>query len=84
MKYKVKQDLIMGKNKGRIDIFIPERSIILSLNETASLIFEKLKKGIDAKTIVNLVVKKYKTTNKQALTDLKSLFKKLEKEKIIK
>lgn len=84
MRYKIRNNLIIGRNNGKIDIFIPEKSIVFSLNETASFIFEKIKKGIDNKIIIKSLTKKYCIEDEQALIDLKSILQIFKKKKLIK
>jgi hypothetical protein len=83
MGYKLKKDLIISKNNKRINVFVPEESIIVSLNQTASFIFNKIKKGMKNKKIIELMITKYNLTKKHALVDLTSIVKKLKDKKIV-
>lgn len=83
MKYKIKKGLIFEKKGKKIIIFDSNSSTLMELNETASFIFEKIKRRTDTEIIIKLMVKKYWLPNKQALIDLGALLKKLKKEKII-
>lgn len=83
MKYKIRKDLIISKNQGKIQIFVPDRSEIISLNETAGFIFKRVKKGDYEKLIIEKMTKKYQINKKQAETDLKLFIKQLKKTNLI-
>jgi DNA-directed RNA polymerase delta subunit len=82
--FKVIKGLITQKLDDKTVIFDGEKSIIYTLNETASFIFKKIKSKMNKKEIINAMVKKYKVSDKRATKDLSDLIKSLTREKIIK
>lgn len=83
MAYKINKGFIVQKLDGKITIFDGEESALYTLNETASFIFEKLKKNWDTTQIVESLVKIYKIKEKKAKTDVKDLLTELKRRKII-
>lgn len=82
--FKVIKGLIAQKLDDKTVIFDGEKSIIYTLNETASFIFKKIKSKTNKEEIINAMVKKYKVNDKRAAKDLSDLIKSLTREKIIK
>ncbi len=82
--YKVKSGLITQKIGNKITIFDSANSILLSLNETAVYIFEKIKKGYDKKTIIETLIKDYDVSLTKAEVDFDELISKLKAKKIIR
>lgn len=83
MRYKIKKGIIIEKTKNKITIFDPERSTLLTLNESASFIFEKIKSGIGEDKIIEFINKKYKVNKKILDKDYSILINKLRQKKII-
>lgn len=84
MKYKVLKGLISQKVDDRLTVFDGERSLLYTLNETASFIFKKVKSGKDKKDIVKELIKKYKIKRERAKRDVEELIENLEKKGIVK
>jgi len=83
MKYKIKKGIIIEKTKNKINIFDPERSILYQFNESAYLIFKKLKSGWQEDKIIDWLTKKYREEEKVIKKDCIQLIKKLKKNKIL-
>ncbi len=83
-KYKINKGFIVQKLDGKITIFDGEKSMLYTFNETASFIFQKIKKGIGEKEIIQALVKKYKIKEDRAKKDVKEIIKDLLVKKIIK
>ena len=83
MKYKINKGFIIQKLDDKTIIFDGEESVLYTFNETASFIFQKLKKGWEEEKIVSDLVKKYQVKEKRARKDLKDLIGELLKKKII-
>jgi len=81
--YQVKKGLISQKIGTKIKIFDGESSLLYSFNDSASLIFENLKKGLAKETSIEEIVKKYKIDKNQASADYDELINELKKRKII-
>ncbi len=82
-RYKVNKGFITQKLDGKTTIFDGEKSELYTFNQTASFVFDKIKKGIDKKEIITLMIKKYKITSVRAQKDYLDLEKKLLAKKII-
>jgi len=83
MKYRINKGLISENLDGKTVIFDGEESLLYTLNETASYIFAKLKKGTEKEKILALLVKKYGIDKKRAEKDINELISALKKKKII-
>lgn len=83
MKYHLNKGFIVQKLDGKITIFDGEKSSLYTLNETATFIFEKLKRGWEETRIVEALVKRYSVKEDRAKKDLKSLLSDLKKRKIV-
>ena len=84
IKYKIKSALISQKIGNKITIFDSVNSILLTLNETAVYIFEKIKKGYDKNTIIESLIKDYDVSSSKAEADFDDLISQLKAKKIIK
>lgn len=84
MKYKVVKGLISQKMGDTLTIFDGERSVLYTLNETASFIFKKIKSGQNEQDIVRQLVKKYKIKPDKAKKDAKKFVEDLKKKGIVK
>lgn len=83
MEYKINKGFIIQKLDDKTVIFDGDESVLYTFNETASYIFQKLKKGAEEKSIVDNLIKKYGISKEKALKDFKELFSDLKKKKII-
>lgn len=83
MKYKINKGFITQKIDGKITIFDGEKSQLITFNETASYIFERIKRGIKDTEIIKLMLKKYKLEAGVAKKDFKDLINQLKRLKII-
>ena len=82
-KYKIKKGFIVQKLNNKITIFDSEKSVLYNFNETASFIFDKLKKQWDKKKIIGKLNQLYGVDNKTAGDDLNNLIRDLLSKKII-
>ncbi|MFN4212722.1 MAG: PqqD family protein [Microgenomates group bacterium] len=83
MKYKINKGFIIQKLDDKTVIFDGEASVLYTFNETASFIFQKLKRGWDEDKIVSSLVKKYQVREERVREDFKQLVEELLKKKII-
>lgn len=67
----------------KINIFDGEQSLLYTLNQTATFIFEKLKQGLDDKKIIDVLIKKYSISKEKADKDVREFIKELKKRKIL-
>ncbi len=81
--YKINKGFITQKLDNKSVIFDGEESALYTFNETASFIFQKLKKGLTDKQIIKKVVKKYKVKEEKVKKDYRELISDLKKKKII-
>jgi hypothetical protein len=65
-------------------IFDADESVLYTLNETAAIIFDKLKKKWDKEKIINFMLKKYDIKKERLEKDFDQLIEDLKKKKIIK
>ena len=77
-KYKVNKKFIIQKLDGKIVIFDGEKSILNTLNSTASFMFQKIKLGWDKGKIIDAIVKSYSIDEKTVSNDLEKMIKELE------
>ena len=82
-KKKIIKNLIIQKLDNKTVVFDSDKSMLFTLNETASYIFRKLKTKTDGKKIVSLFAKKYAIPEKQAEKDIRTCIKDMEKKKIL-
>lgn len=80
MQYKIKKGLIFEKKGKKIAIFDPVKSTIYELNETATIIFNKLKLGLGEVEVKKYLLNKFKVnekiTDKQVAKIIKDLLRK--------
>ncbi len=81
--YKINTGYIVQELEGSLTIFDPEQSILFNLNETASYIFNKLKKGKAVTEIVSALTKQYDASQKHLLADVDEILQTMLKNKII-
>ena len=83
IRYKINKGFITQKLDGKTTIFDGEKSELYTFNQTASFVFDKIKKGLSKQEIIALMIKKYKITQVRAQKDYLDLEKELLKNKII-
>ncbi len=82
-RYKLNKGFIAQKLDGKMTIFDGDKSVLYTFNETASLVFDKLKSGKSKEEIVASFVKKYGIEKKRAEKDVSELLQDLLSKKII-
>jgi 6-pyruvoyl-tetrahydropterin synthase len=82
--FKFQKGLIIQKLDNQTVIFDADESVLYTLNETASVIFDKLKKKWDKERIINHMLKKYAVKKEKLEKDFDQLIEDLKKKKIIK
>lgn len=83
MGYKVQKGLIIQKIDNQTVIFDGEESVLYTLNETASLIFDKIKRKWNKEKIIDFILKKYEVKKEKLEKDFDELIDNLKKKKII-
>jgi 6-pyruvoyl-tetrahydropterin synthase len=81
---KLQKGLIIQKLDDQTVIFDADESVLYTLNETAAIIFDKLKKKWDKEKIINFMLKKYDVKKERLEKDFDQLIEDLKKKKIIK
>lgn len=81
--YNINKELIVQSLDKETVIFDGTKSILFTLNETASYIFRKLKAKVPTDRIAVLLAKNFEVTEKQAKKDIRELIVKLAKKKIL-
>lgn len=84
VKYKITKGLITQKLDEKTVVFDGEKSILYTLNRTATDIFKLLKKGLEKKEIIEKMVKKYKIKPERIEKDVNELISDLKQKKILK
>ena len=82
-RYQIRKDLIVQKLDNKTVVFDSDKSLLFTLNETASYIFRKLKGGADEKKLVFLFAKRYSVSVTQAEKDIRTCITDMEKKKIL-
>jgi len=82
-KYKINKKFIIQKLDGKIVIFDGEKSVLNTLNSTATFMFQKIKVGWDKEKIIDAITKIYSIDEESVKKDLDTLIKELVKQKII-
>jgi len=82
-KYKINKKFIIQKLDGKTVIFDGEKSVLFSLNETASFMFQKIKAGWDREKIVSTLVKTYAVQKKKVEEDLNKMINDLVKKRVL-
>ncbi|MDO8269571.1 MAG: PqqD family protein [Candidatus Levybacteria bacterium] len=77
MKLKIQKGFITQRIGDKITIFDAEKSVLLTLNATATFIFDRLKKGIETKKIVIDLANKFDVSEKEAQQDIDDFIKTL-------
>lgn len=83
MQYKIKKGLIFEKKGKKIAIFDPEKSTIYELNETAAIIFNKLKLREGEVDIKKHLLNKFKVNEKIIDEQMAKIIKDLLRKKIL-
>jgi len=83
MKYKINKGFIAQKLDNKTVIFDGEKSVLYTLNETASYVFRKIKAGWEKERIIEQVIKKYSVKKERVEEDLIQLISDLKKKKIL-
>lgn len=81
--FQFQKGLIIQKIDKQTVIFDAEESVLYTLNETASVIFDKLKKKWDKEKIIDFMLKKYQVKKEKLEKDYEELIEDLKKKKII-
>lgn len=84
MKQTFNKDLIIQNLDDKTVIFDGEKSTLYTLNDTASLIFQKLKRGMPVEKIAAFLVKEYGIREETAKKDIETLIADLKKKNILK
>ena len=82
--YKVNKGFIVQKLDNKTVIFDGEESVLYTFNETASVIFKRIKSGWDKVKIIDELAKKYDIKKKRVEKDVDKIFSEMIKKKIIK
>lgn len=77
MKLKIQKGFITQRIGDKITIFDSENSLLLTLNSTATFIFDRLKKGLETKKIVAELASKFEVTEENAKKDIDEFIKTL-------
>lgn len=83
-KYAINKNLIVQKIADKITIFDGEKSEFHTFNNTASLIFQLLKKNYNKEKIIKTLINKYQIDEKAVKKDVDRLLKEMVKKRIIK
>jgi len=78
----MKKKIIFQKIGKKIMIFDSEKSLLYSLNETASYIWKKLRSRWNKKQIIEGLAKKYKVDGLKLEDDYNQIIKEIKKKKI--
>ena len=81
--YKVNKGFIVQKLDNKTVIFDGEESVLYTFNETASVIFKRIKSGWDEVKIIDELAKKYDIKKKRVEKDVDRIFSEMIKKKII-
>lgn len=84
MYYKINKGFIVQKLDGKTTIFDGEESVLYTFNETASLVFQKIKAAKSKEEIIESFVKKYGIKEERAEKDVGELIGELKKKGIVK
>lgn len=84
MKLKIQKGFITQRIGDKITIFDSENSLLLTLNSTATFIFDRLKKGLETKKIVAELASKFEVTEENAKKDIDEFIKTLVKKGLAK
>lgn len=82
-KYKINSGIIIQKIGDKTTFFEGENSVLMTLNETGTLIFKYIKNGWDIHEISLKIIEKYNTSRKKAEEDVEEFIKELLEKKVI-
>lgn len=82
--YTISRHIIVEEIEGKIVLFDPEKLLFYNLNETASFIFNQLKKKKSPIEIVRLTATEFNASPKRIEDDVKKITKDLETKGIIR
>lgn len=82
-KYLINKNYIYQNKKNNILIFDSEKSLVFDLNETAAIIFKKLRLGWDDIKIKELLLSKFKVSNRLIKNQIDKIIKELLKKNIL-
>lgn len=82
-KYKVNKEIVHQVIDGELVIFDSDNSLLLTLNETATAIFNSLSKEQTIDDIVRLMTSEFDVETKQAKKDTRTLIDELIKKNIV-
>ena len=82
-KYLINKNFIYQNKKNNVLVFDSEKSLIFDLNETASIIFKKLKLGWEIRKIKEFLLSKFKVSNKLIENQITKTIKELLKNNIL-
>lgn len=77
MQINIKKGFINQRTKNSIIIFDTEKSVLLTFNNTATFIFDRLKKGLDDKKIIDDLISEFEVTEEIAKKDINDFIKTL-------
>lgn len=77
MKITIQKGFITQRIGDKITIFDSENSLLLTLNPTATFIFDRLKKGLETKKIATDLASQFDVTEKDAEKDIDEFVKTL-------
>ncbi|OGH16123.1 MAG: hypothetical protein A3C30_02985 [Candidatus Levybacteria bacterium RIFCSPHIGHO2_02_FULL_40_18] len=80
---KLKKGIVSQKVGQKTTIFDGEKSVLYTFNETASFIFDQLKKEAKLEKIVDLMAKKFNVKKETAKNDVEEFVKTLKAKKIV-
>jgi len=80
---KINKGIVIQKKGKTSTIFDGEKSILFTLNDTATFIFSCLKLDKKTEEIAKFMVKKYKITPDVATKDIRDFITELKKKKIV-
>lgn len=81
--FKLQKGLIVQKLDDQVIIFDAEESVLYTLNETAGVIFDKIRKKWSKEKIVEYMIKHYEVKEERVRKDLDKLVNDLKKKKIL-
>ncbi len=82
-KYRINKDMIAQKIQGNEVIFDSEKSLVYTLNETATFIFNKVLLKKNEEEIVKSIVKEYSVDQPKAIKDISEAIEDMVKKRIL-
>lgn len=82
-KYSINKGYITQKVGGKLTIFSAEQSVLLTLNDSAALIFQGLKLNWEEGKIISKIISSFNVSEKTAIEDLYKFRKLLIEQKIL-